>query len=1719
MSLKKLKYSVPTDVKIFRNLHSCLKMTAEVHMTDIISVLRYLDESGKYAGIRGLYNSLAKKYYMLHTSKFSGSRKSAEALVGIMPILITGARPREIIIGTKTQSKNVVMKVYSAIVPPRTQNLDIIRGYEDLWRIFLNKLSAIAFFSDMSNLEKEMWLEEMEDEYDTYLEDIEGLRLEVLQPAADLLHLKKEDIERLGKAGAIFPAREIVDMFPKNPGSKGLKGRHTLIFRRGIWKVSVVYKEVQEFTGPVVDIEKGDMFEKVISGEDSTVLIFDSFAKKYVRTGRSKIWKVADPKQTVGFLVKRGFRQLTRNEVERIVLQNSGYTHKDIERFRKETRNFTAASYKSLLQKTIRFRAKNVLFCPLREEEKSFSYPASFTLKMCFGELLLNSGSFVPDIQRFVTGTESALKRLVVTLFEDAYITHKQEAQILSITAGAFLAQRVSEWHPSKNILKMCMELGMQAFESPKAFVFDIPAGSKQSPYVLAGDQTPFEAVSALMEEIRSFRGDLALIRYAATSRIKGTEKVTNLTIRPNIMLLDHCVDQHWAPEIAYMYPENLVCKLKTSGSKPFSKLFIKIFSEVTGINPRRPLRKGRTMQPIGYTPNFEDKEFTIETRKAQRRTLISRQLSKKEMKQRYFEKPNKYKTLKYTLDRGWISGMLGAVEVKGRPAALVSLHPKDPEIFVAVRKPSRDMKEAFLTDEREDVVIKEVKKRLRQGLPLNQSHLPVPELKNVKLVLKRSEIDPESKAFYIRTKDGRETEWEIFRSNFVKIPYVQKIPLTIENALTHIGEGIVEDADEILRNLLQEISIGAIRRAMMYISTYSSKIEFTRLGREGGGTKQAASIDDVGAYHLVLKISLLYPSALQRVPRRALLFRVQIGPLLWYIKDILVQYLLKGVDGARGESWGKTGDTLGRVPWEHQNISVEEMKASHNMGRKGHFIWITVGMGKCLHPNTSVLMWNGEIKTAKEIIEGDLLTGDDSTPRRVLSTCTGKEIMYRILQTKGDEYIVNESHILTLKMPGHKGWWWSERYNRYNTRYLEKSYPPKMKSKVFYVGEGAKFKYSTREEAEKSLFEFLDTIEDDPVIDINVKEYTKLPKHFQRNLKGFKVGVEYDSWEVDLDPYILGVWLGDGHTSNVAITNIDVEILEYLREWCKTQGYSMSSRKGDPITYDISGGFRVLLREIRLLGNKHIPQEYLVNSRDVRLKVLAGLIDTDGYLTDNCYEIVQKSETLARNIAQLARSLGFGCTLRDVEKTCTNAPGGPKTGIYWKCIIFGKGLEEVPWLLKRKRASSRQQIKNALVTGISIKRLGEGNYCGFEIDGNGHFLLGDFTVTHNTMIVLSYLKWLQSLSRLPKYVIYTLPSSAISSIRAEIEAFGFRCILLVPLKTLGKEYQTKLGRPKLYVKKGCQPEKFTINLIKHDHLRRCEDILPEYMPESVFVIDEVHKCLNETKRTAVALQFSHLSQEFIALTGTPIIDSNTYKLIWWLEQIVPFDVNEKNFWVAANGMVAKKVNTGVKVDRKDLEVELNSTEKKEYGKLVTPGLGGKNTNPRPEDFRRAMNICYYAADRGMVTEVKSAIQKKRGVFVVAKDKVHQTRLRKIIIQGVPGLKSTDVFLISKDRTLFLTDAAVKDRRVPDYRVVITTIRQSEGYTLTRLNTMVTSVYPSNNATREQLEGRINRIGQLSDTVYYRIIHTGILTYILQRHNDAGNLSAVLRALADDIEM
>ena len=80
-----------------------------------------------------------------------------------------------------------------------------------------------------------------------------------------------------------------------------------------------------------------------------------------------------------------------------------------------------------------------------------------------------------------------------------------------------------------------------------------------------------------------------------------------------------------------------------------------------------------------------------------------------------------------------------------------------------------------------------------------------------------------------------------------------------------------------------------------------------------------------------------------------------------------------------------------------------------------GGLLNLTCASGKCLGENTPVLMYDGTIKLVQNIIPGDILMGDDSTPRNVLSTCRGRSTLYKVFQEGGMTYVVNKDHILSL--------------------------------------------------------------------------------------------------------------------------------------------------------------------------------------------------------------------------------------------------------------------------------------------------------------------------------------------------------------------------------------------------------------------------------------------------------------------------------------------------------------------------------------------------------------------------------------------------------------------------------------------------------------------------------------------------------------------------------
>ncbi|CAA6805517.1 MAG: Replicative DNA helicase (EC [uncultured Sulfurovum sp.] len=364
----------------------------------------------------------------------------------------------------------------------------------------------------------------------------------------------------------------------------------------------------------------------------------------------------------------------------------------------------------------------------------------------------------------------------------------------------------------------------------------------------------------------------------------------------------------------------------------------------------------------------------------------------------------------------------------------------------------------------------------------------------------------------------------------------------------------------------------------------------------------------------------------------------------------------------------------------------------------KGDLVIIAArpAMGKCLGKGTNVLMFDGTLKAVEEVKVGELLMGDDSTPRKVLSLARGREEMYWIRQNKGIDYRVNKSHILSLKRSRNEG----------------------------------KHKHGD-------------------VLNIEVSDYIEKSNKFKSNYKGYSVAVDFSEKQTRIEPYFLGLWLGDGTSSNVAIATEDKEVVSYLAKYADRLSLLLNSYfvdnkcpmyrigkgyTGGDVKKDIS--LQKKLRDENLLDNKHIPEAYLINSRQKRLELLAGLIDSDGYYDDKFHvmEITQKSKKLSEQIKFLADSLGFKCSFK--SKMARIKEIGYECEVY-RVRIVGN-LDEIPTKIARKQARVSFSNRNHQHTGIKVEFDKVDHYYGFEIDGNKLFLLEDMTVTHNTSLVLN---------------------------------------------------------------------------------------------------------------------------------------------------------------------------------------------------------------------------------------------------------------------------------------------------------------------------------------------------------------------------------------------
>jgi deoxycytidine triphosphate deaminase len=236
---------------------------------------------------------------------------------------------------------------------------------------------------------------------------------------------------------------------------------------------------------------------------------------------------------------------------------------------------------------------------------------------------------------------------------------------------------------------------------------------------------------------------------------------------------------------------------------------------------------------------------------------------------------------------------------------------------------------------------------------------------------------------------------------------------------------------------------------------------------------------------------------------------------------------------------------------------------------------------------------------------------------------------------------------------------------------------------------------------------------------------------------------VQCPEQELPVDPYVLGLWLGDGTSTQAVITTADEPILDEIRR----AGYAVAptprplqyriggserTRKSRTGRYERNGSLSSALRNLGLLGDKHVPAQYLRSSVAQRSALLAGLMDSDGYVDvrGRC-EFVSTREALADAVVELAASLGLRPVKRKKRAVLRGIDCGP---CYQVKFTPRQPVFRLPRKLARQKQDSRDHAFRAVIDVQPVESVPV--RCIQVSAPSGLFLVGEtFIPTHNSSL------------------------------------------------------------------------------------------------------------------------------------------------------------------------------------------------------------------------------------------------------------------------------------------------------------------------------------------------------------------------------------------------
>lgn len=353
-------------------------------------------------------------------------------------------------------------------------------------------------------------------------------------------------------------------------------------------------------------------------------------------------------------------------------------------------------------------------------------------------------------------------------------------------------------------------------------------------------------------------------------------------------------------------------------------------------------------------------------------------------------------------------------------------------------------------------------------------------------------------------------------------------------------------------------------------------------------------------------------------------------------------------------------------------------------------------GCAKCLDPDTPVMKYDGTIVPAYKIRPNDILLGDDSNPRYVLSAEWGYGEKYKVSTSHGDVFITNKDHILTLRQA-------------YQYVIVEKKdgihvYFPSDEETI------SKAIFETKKQA-KFFCKHLLSRQDPLVVDIPIYNYLKMGKMWRHFFLTYKVPTIYPMSPLELkidDPYLLGLQLNAEITGNEP----SYAAYTYMFGVISVSQFSLFEMK----------------EKANITGSTRIPTFLFTTSLHFRKRLFAGICDELAFYDEEEKVLIikLKQEPYIRDIERLARSIGLSAY--------THKP--PITKKKYELVIYGREIWETMITPENKHVSLRfgkVKLSRLAILHTTVQHCGLGYYYGFQLTDNGRFILGNNCVTHNT--------------------------------------------------------------------------------------------------------------------------------------------------------------------------------------------------------------------------------------------------------------------------------------------------------------------------------------------------------------------------------------------------